>query len=78
LLIYDQTSIEEGQMNQLITTLCLHVRSLLVREEGQDLTEYSLVLAMVAFGAITGMGQLAAGINTEFANAATLLTSSTS
>ncbi len=65
-------------MNQLINTLCVHVRSFVVRQDGQDLTEYSLVLAMIAFGAITGMGQLATGINTEFSNIATLLTNSTS
>lgn len=62
----------------LINIFCIHVRNFVVRQEGQDLTEYSLVLAMIAFGAITGMGQLAGGINTEFSNVATLLTSSTS
>ena len=65
-------------MNELIKSMCLYVRSIAVREEGQDLVEYSLVVAMIAFGAITGMGFLATGINTEFSNVAQLLTTSTS
>jgi Flp pilus assembly pilin Flp len=49
-----------------------------MREEGQDLVEYALVFSMIAFGAITGMEYLATGINTEFSNVATTLTTSTS
>ncbi|WP_348260977.1 Flp family type IVb pilin [Telmatobacter sp. DSM 110680] len=65
-------------MNDFINGLCLKVRSFGVREEGQDLVEYSLVFAMIAFGAITGMGYLASGINTEFSNVAQVLTTATS
>jgi pilus assembly protein Flp/PilA len=42
------------------------LQSLLVREHGQDLVEYALVLALIAFGATAGMQSLAAGINTAF------------
>jgi Flp pilus assembly pilin Flp len=65
-------------MNILLNRLYLRVLSLAEREEGQDLVEYSLVFAMIAFGAITGMGYLATGINTEFSNVATTLTTSIS
>ncbi len=65
-------------MHKLISCFCLQVHNFVVREEGQDLVEYSLVFAMIAFGAITGMGSLAIGINTEFSNVATTLTSSIS
>jgi pilus assembly protein Flp/PilA len=65
-------------MNALINSICLYVRSFVAQEEGQDLVEYSLVVAMIAFGAITGMGFLATGINTEFSNVAQILTTSTS
>ena len=44
----------------------LHIRILVVREEGQDLVEYALVVALIAFGAITGMGYLATGLNNAF------------
>ncbi len=39
---------------------------LMNREEGQDLVEYALVVALIAFGAILGMSNLATGINTAF------------
>ena len=38
-------------------------------EEGQDLTEYALLLAMIALGAISSMGILAKTINNVFSNA---------
>lgn len=49
------------------------MKALLVRlwkeEEGQDLTEYALLLVLIALGAITAMGQLASTINSVFGNA---------
>ncbi|WP_348261169.1 Flp family type IVb pilin [Telmatobacter sp. DSM 110680] len=56
------------------TNLYLYVRNLLDHEEGQDLVEYALVVALIAFGAITGMGYLATGINNAFSNVSTTLT----
>jgi pilus assembly protein Flp/PilA len=44
-------------------------------EEGQDLTEYALLLVLVALGAITAMGTLANTINNVFNAAATKLSS---
>lgn len=35
-------------------------------ESGQDLVEYALIVAMIAFAAIMGMNDLANGINTAF------------
>lgn len=35
-------------------------------ESGQDLVEYALLLAMIAFAAIVGMNDLANGINSAF------------
>ena len=61
-------------MQLLSTNLYLFVRSLLDREEGQDLVEYALVVALIAFGAITGMGYLATGLNNAFSGIATTLT----
>jgi pilus assembly protein Flp/PilA len=48
---------------------------LIEREEGQDLVEYALVVALIAFGAITGMKFLAGGLNQAFSDIATVLTS---
>lgn len=35
-------------------------------ESGQDLVEYALILAMIAFAAIMGMNDLANGVNLAF------------
>jgi pilus assembly protein Flp/PilA len=48
------------------------------REEGQDLVEYALVVALIAFGATAGMSQLATGLNTAFGHISTTLNSYTS
>jgi len=46
-------------------------------EEGQDLIEYALLIALIALAATVGMGSLATKINTEFSNLGTDLTSAT-
>lgn len=43
-------------------------------EEGQDLTEYGLLLVLVALAAITSMKTLANAISTVFGSASTQLT----
>ncbi len=48
-------------------------QDLMNREEGQDLVEYALVVALIAFGAILGMSSLAKGINTAFTDISTTL-----
>ena len=40
-------------------------------DEGQDLVEYALVLALIALGATVAMRTLAAAISTAFSNIAT-------
>lgn len=37
-------------------------------EDGQDLIEYALVVALIAFAATAGMGEVATKINTAFSN----------
>jgi pilus assembly protein Flp/PilA len=39
-------------------------------EEGQDLTEYALLLVLIALAAIAGMNTLATAINAVFSSAA--------
>jgi len=50
------------------------LRKLWRDEEGQDLTEYALLLVLVALGAITAMGTLANAVSTVFSNAAANMT----
>jgi pilus assembly protein Flp/PilA len=51
-------------MKNLITKLYLRLRD----ESGQDLIEYALVVALIAFAATAGMNDLAGKINTAFTN----------
>jgi pilus assembly protein Flp/PilA len=42
------------------------IRNLLFRQEGQDLVEYALVVAIIAFGATAAMKGLSTEIKTAF------------
>jgi pilus assembly protein Flp/PilA len=53
-------------MNEMMLKMYIKLQNLMAREEGQDLVEYALVVALIAFGAVAGMKQLATGINTAF------------
>jgi pilus assembly protein Flp/PilA len=57
-------------MMQLIANqlYCLHRD-----ESGQGLVEYMLILALVAFAATAGMGSLASGLNSAFAQIGVIL-----
>jgi pilus assembly protein Flp/PilA len=61
-------------MNNLMMKMYLVAKSLIEREEGQDLVEYALVVALIAFGAITGMGYLSTGLNLAFSKISSTLT----
>ena len=62
------------QMNTMMMKMYLVAKALIEREEGQDLVEYALVVALIAFGAITGMGVLAKGLNNAFSQISSTLT----
>ena len=47
----------------------------LKNEEGQDLIEYALLVALIALAATTGMKALAGGINNAFSSISSTLTS---
>jgi Flp pilus assembly pilin Flp len=49
------------------------LKRLWLEEEGQDLTEYALLLALIALGAITAMKSFALAINGVFQNAVACL-----
>jgi len=55
-------------MKDRMWMLSIKVKELLTREEGQDLIEYALIVALIAFAATAGMSTLASNINTAFAN----------
>ncbi len=47
-------------------------------EEGQDLTEYALLLVLIALFAVAAMGNLGSAISNAFSNAAQNLSTATS
>ena len=57
--------------------LLLSVKLQLLKDEsGQDLIEYALVVALIAFAATAGMSTLASDINSAFTHIGTKLTAS--
>jgi pilus assembly protein Flp/PilA len=60
-------------MNTMLFKLYVKFQDLKNGEEGQDLVEYALVVALIAFGAVAGMSSLATGINNTFTSVSTTL-----
>ena len=63
-------------MRDQMLLLYTKLQILLTTEEGQDLVEYALVVALIAFGAVAGMGALATEINSAFNDISSDLASS--
>jgi pilus assembly protein Flp/PilA len=63
-------------MNSLMLKLFVKMQSLMVREEGQDLVEYALTVALVAFGATAALQTVGQGLNSAFTNISSTLASS--
>jgi Flp pilus assembly pilin Flp len=61
----------EQMMTRMSFPVCL-IR-LWNEESGQGLVEYVLILALVAFAAVSGMSNLASSINSAFAKVGTYL-----
>jgi pilus assembly protein Flp/PilA len=66
-------SVTGGSMKTLLTKWYLRAR-ILHDECGQDLIEYALVVALIAFAATVGMNSVASSINNAFTAVGTKLT----
>jgi len=65
-------------MNNMILKAFVKVQMLkaqLKDEQGQDLIEYALVVALIAFAAVAGMGVVATKINAAFTSIGSMLDS---
>jgi pilus assembly protein Flp/PilA len=60
-------------MQSVFFKMLKQLRLLWKQEHGQDLVEYALVVALIAFGATAGMKALAGGLNTAFGQISTTL-----
>ena len=65
-------------MNDMLLMFSIRIQDLATREEAQDLVEYALVVALIAFGATAGMENVASAINTAFSNVSSRLGTSIS
>jgi pilus assembly protein Flp/PilA len=68
-----ELSERKTHMNNLFLTLYVKLQTLVAREEGQDLVEYALLVALIALAAITGVKSVATAVNTVFSNISTSL-----
>lgn len=62
-----------SSVDTIIFTACMKVRDLMHREEGQDLVEYALLVALIALAAISGVKHVATAVNSVFTNVSTSL-----
>lgn len=60
-------------MKDFVMKLCIAARNL-ADDNGQDLIEYALVVALIAFAATVGMSSLATKINAAFVSIGSTLT----
>ncbi len=65
-------------MKNKMMLMSAKIQNLMMSDEGQDLIEYALVVALIAFAATAGMKTLANNLNTAFGNIGTKLTTYTS
>jgi pilus assembly protein Flp/PilA len=64
-------------MKDTLLMLSVRLQTALASEEGQDLIEYALVVALIALGATAGMRSLATAINNAFMGLGSQLSSQT-
>jgi pilus assembly protein Flp/PilA len=58
-------------MNTMLLKMYVKIQAMMTCEEGQDLVEYALVVAIIALGATAAMKSLAGAISTSFGTIST-------
>jgi pilus assembly protein Flp/PilA len=71
------TQMERTAMKFELLQLCAKLHYLMTSEEGQDLIEYALLVAMVCLAATAAMQGFATDVNSLFANLGNTLSSAT-
>ena len=62
-------------MKDILLKLYIKFQDLVSQEDGQDLVEYALIVALIALACTVGMKSLATAISSGFTNLGTTLTS---
>jgi pilus assembly protein Flp/PilA len=65
-------------MSPLFLKFYFKLQDLLGRDDGQDLVEYALLTALLAFGIVGGMSKAATALNSAFSNVSSTLGTYTS
>lgn len=65
-------------MQRKLWTCYSKLQTLMLREEGQDLIEYAMVVALIAFAATAGMQAAASGVNHVFTTIGATISNATS
>ena len=60
-------------MKTTLWNIYIRMQDLLRKEDGQDLIEYALIVALIAFAATAGMQSVASSLNSAFSNIANTL-----
>jgi pilus assembly protein Flp/PilA len=63
-----QGSDEMSRAGEMVLRVRMKVQSLLHGESGQDLVEYSLLVALIALACIAGVRHVATAVSTVFTN----------
>jgi pilus assembly protein Flp/PilA len=66
-------SLTENQVNKLFLSLYVRIHILLYREDGQDLVEYALIVALIGLAAVSGTKEVASAVNSSFSKVSTTL-----
>jgi len=75
---WESRNTERASMNSMILKLYVKFQDLMSREEGQDLVEYAMVLAVLALGCAATMRSVATAVSTEFSIIESIFTSTSS
>jgi pilus assembly protein Flp/PilA len=64
-------------MKDTMLKIYIKIQNLMAREEGQDLVEYALVVALLALAATVGITAVGTALQAAFTNISTTLTAAT-
>ena len=60
-------------MNNLLLKLFVRLQLLINQQDGQDIVEYSMLVALIALAAVSGTREVASAVNTTFGKISTSL-----
>lgn len=62
-------------MNTILLKLYIRLQNLVTREEGQDMVEYAMMVALLSFGWIASVKSVATAVNSAFGSISSNLAS---